>query len=225
MRYYIADCHFFHESLNHQMDCRGFSSVGEMNETMLTRWNDRVRKRDEVIILGDLSVGSAEETNDLLGRLNGKLYLVRGNHDRFGKNAAYRTDRFEWIRDYAELRDNNRKVVLCHYPVMFYNGQYQYQKPKTGGLEGVAIPPRDEMPNKTWMLYGHVHLTTDEILMRRFIRQTRETIRTTGDSEAYHIPCQMINCFCMLSDYTPLTLDEWIENDRKRQESELQDGK
>ena len=114
------------------------------------------------------------------------------------------------------------RVELTSY---FYNGQYQYQKPKTGGLEGVVIPPRDEMPNKTWMLYGHVHLTTDEILMRRFIRQTRETIRTTRDSEAYHIPCQMINCFCMLSDYTPLTLDEWIENDRKRQESELQDGK
>ena len=26
----------------------------------------------------------------------------------------------------------------------------------------------------------------------------------------------MINCFCMYSDYTPLTLDEWIECDRKR---------
>ena len=26
----------------------------------------------------------------------------------------------------------------------------------------------------------------------------------------------MINCFCMYSDYTPLTLDEWIEADRKR---------
>ena len=26
----------------------------------------------------------------------------------------------------------------------------------------------------------------------------------------------MINCFCMYSDYTPLTLDEWIELDAKR---------
>ena len=30
------------------------------------------------------------------------------------------------------------------------------------------------------------------------------------------IPCNRINCFCMYSDYTPLTLDEWIEFDRKR---------
>ncbi len=223
MRYYIADCHFYHESLIRQMDCRAFASVDEMNRIMLERWNDRVRKRDEVVILGDLSLGTAEQTNDLLDHLNGRLMLVRGNHDRFGKNASYRTDRFEWIRDYAELKDNNRRVILCHYPIMFYNGQYQLQKIKTGGLPFVKPLTRDERDQKTWMLYGHVHLTTDEVLMRRFIRMTRETVRTSQDGEAYHIPCQMINCFCMLSDYTPLSLDEWIENDRKREEME-QDG-
>jgi hypothetical protein len=26
----------------------------------------------------------------------------------------------------------------------------------------------------------------------------------------------MINCFCMYSDYTPLTLDEWIALDAQR---------
>ena len=26
----------------------------------------------------------------------------------------------------------------------------------------------------------------------------------------------MINCFCMYSGYEPLTLDEWIINDKKR---------
>ncbi len=28
----------------------------------------------------------------------------------------------------------------------------------------------------------------------------------------------MINCFCMFSDYIPLTLDEWIQVDRERRE-------
>ena len=32
----------------------------------------------------------------------------------------------------------------------------------------------------------------------------------------FQIPCQMVNCFCMFSDYVPLTLDEWIQVDRKR---------
>lgn len=30
------------------------------------------------------------------------------------------------------------------------------------------------------------------------------------------IPCCMINCFCVFSDYAPITLDEWIENDKMR---------
>lgn len=63
MRYYIADSHFFHASLNSKMDYRGFSSGEEMNSYMLEKWNNKVRKNDEVIILGDLSWGKPEETN------------------------------------------------------------------------------------------------------------------------------------------------------------------
>ena len=36
MRYYIADCHFFHENINHRMDKRGFSDALEMNEYMIS---------------------------------------------------------------------------------------------------------------------------------------------------------------------------------------------
>ena len=39
------------------------------------------------------------------------------------------------------------------------------------------------------------------------------------DGTEYELPCQMINCFCMFSDYEPLSLDEWIENDRKRRDA------
>ena len=50
MRYYIADCHFFHESLNRQMDCRGFADAQEMNAYMIEQWNKKVRWNDEVVI-------------------------------------------------------------------------------------------------------------------------------------------------------------------------------
>ena len=114
MRYYIADCHFFHKSLNYQMDCRGFASAEEMNAYMIEQWNRKVRWNDEVVILGDFSVGKAEETNRVLEQLNGFLYLIEGNHDRFGREKGYNAARFKWIRPYAELNDNKRKVVLCH---------------------------------------------------------------------------------------------------------------
>ena len=46
------------------------------------------------------------------------------------------------------------------------------------------------------------------------IEQYKRPVR--GSNELVGIPCQMINCFCMFSDYVPLTLDEWIQLDKKR---------
>lgn len=201
MRYYIADPHFFHGALNTKMDRRGFESVEAMNEYMLRQWNRKVRKNDEVVILGDLSWGKAEETNELLERLNGRLYLIQGNHDRFLKNKDYNAGRFVWIKPYEELQDNKRKVILCHYPIMCYNGQYRV----------------DENGNpKVYMLYGHVHDTQDQRLLERFQAITRETASVSPDGKKRQIPCNMINCFCMYSDYVPLTLDEWITCEKRR---------
>ena len=203
MRYYIADPHFFHGALNTKMDRRGFESVEAMIEHMLRQWNRKVRKNDEVVILGDLSWGKAEETNELLDRLNGRLYLIQGNHDRFLKNKDYNAGRFVWIKPYEELQDNKRKVILCHYPIMCYNGQYRV----------------DENGNpKVYMLYGHVHDTQDQRLLERFQAITRETASVSPDGTARQIPCNMINCFCMYSDYVPLTLDEWIACEKRRME-------
>ena len=203
MRYYIADPHFFHGALNTKMDRRGFESVEAMNEYMLRQWNRKVRKNEEVVILGDLSWGKAEETNELLERLNGRLYLIQGNHDRFLKNKDYNAGRFVWIKPYEELQDNKRKVILCHYPIMCYNGQYRV----------------DENGNpKVYMLYGHVHDTQDQRLLERFQAITRETASVSPDGTARQIPCNMINCFCMYSDYVPLTLDEWIACEKRRME-------
>ena len=103
----------FHEALNEKkMDKRGFESVQAMNEYMIEKWNQKVRRNDEVVILGDFSWGNAEETNDLLDRLHGKLYMIRGNHDYFCK-IRFRAERFVWIKSYAEMQDNQRKVILC----------------------------------------------------------------------------------------------------------------
>ena len=185
LRYYIADCHFFHDSLNRQMDCRGFAN----------RWND------EVIILGDFSLGKAEETNQVLEQLNGILCLIEGNHDQFGHKKGYNAARFKWIRPYTELNDNKRKVVLCHYPILCYNGQY---------LRTEEGEPR------TYMLYGHVHDTWDQRLMEQAQALARQQERRRSDGTEYFLPCKMINCFCMYSNYMPLTLDEWIMNDKAR---------
>lgn len=202
MRYYISDLHFFHKSLLTQMDCRGFASVEEMNTYMIHKWNQRVNHNDEVVILGDFSFGTAEETNWVLKQLKGKLYLIEGNHDHFIENRKFDASRFVWIKPYAEIKDNKKKIVLSHYPIFCYNGQNR--------VDGEGNP-------LTYMLYGHVHNTLDEVLVQQFQKITRETTREGVD---YPIPCNMLNCFCMYSDYTPWTLEEWIIFHKNREKNE-----
>ena len=103
---------------------------------------------------------------------------------------------------YAEIYDNKRKIVLMHYPVFCYNGQFRR------GADGTPL---------THMLHGHIHKSEDQELVDRFCVQTRATMRKSAHQEtAQPVPCQMINCFCMYSDYMPLTLEEWIECDCRR---------
>lgn len=192
------------------MDKRGFDTCDEMHEYIIGRWNAKVSPGDEVVILGDVSMERGKATSDILAQLNGRLSLIIGNHDTYLSDRRFDPSRFEWIKPYAELHDNKRKVILCHYPVFCYNGQYRRDK------EGTP---------KSYMLYGHVHDTRDEILINRFIQETRQTMyQGPGDEEPGRIPCQMINCFCMFSDYTPLTLDEWIEVDEKRRAERMISG-
>ena len=204
MRYYIADCHFFHRNMNTQMDKRGFASVEEMNEYMIKKWNNKVRPQDEIVILGDFSMGKGEETNELLDRLNGIKYLIEGNHDKYLEDRKFDKSKFRWIKPYYEFKENKCKIVISHYPIMCYNGQYRVD---------------DKGKPRAYMLYGHVHDSHDERLIHQFQNQMRATLaQAKGSDEPRNIECHMINCFCMFSDYEPLTVDEWIENDRARRE-------
>lgn len=197
MRYYIADCHFGHDKAR-QMDGRPFATAEQMDERMIEQWNSTVRpQKDEVVILGDFCLGKGERANELLQRLNGKKYLITGNHDKnFLRDKKFDSSLLEWVKPYCELHDNNRKVVLCHYPVICYNGQYH--------------------GDSSYMLYGHVHDTADYQNVRRFIRETGElTYRPRGrrgtEGEERPLACNLINCFTVFSEYCPRTLDQWIE--------------
>lgn len=203
MRYYISDLHFWHRALNKHMDKRGFESVEEMNDYMVERWNAKVRPNDEVVILGDFSWGTPEETRSILERLNGRLYLIRGNHDRFLDDKKFDSSRFIWIKDYCELSDNKRKVVLSHYPIACYNGQYR----------------RNAEGNPTaYMLHGHIHNTQDQQFLDKYVEYVRSQKHMSLSGNEEHVPCNLINCFCGYSDYQPMSLDEWIEIDNQRRQ-------
>ena len=60
---------------------RPFKDTTEMNEYIIKKWNSAVKEDDIVYHLGDVGFGTTEMLKELIGRLNGKKILLRGNHD------------------------------------------------------------------------------------------------------------------------------------------------
>ncbi len=78
--WFTSDTHFGHKNiLEFEKEARPFSSLEEMHEVMIERWNKVVASKDVVYHLGDFCFG--KQYLEIASRLNGKKTLVMGNHD------------------------------------------------------------------------------------------------------------------------------------------------
>lgn len=134
--FFTADLHFGHARIL-ELCGRPFASVEEMDEALVARWNDVVRKPDDIVwVLGDYALGDWRRALGHLARLNGRKLLVAGNHDRcfFGSSdgwkhvAAYHQAGFELVAPWARTKlpslapeTRGRKVLLSHFP---YDGDH-----------------------------------------------------------------------------------------------------
>jgi len=126
MEYFISDTHFGHKgSLNWPNEAaRKFKNVKEMNETIINNWNSIVKKEDTVYFLGDFAYKCSEkEIKKFFDLLNGKIILIKGNHDNRTLKANQKYHRFESIHDLLHITLYNREFVLCHYPIESWNGK------------------------------------------------------------------------------------------------------
>lgn len=79
--YVFSDAHFDHSNII-KFVFRPFRSTKQMNEELLSNWNFTVKENDAIYFLGDLSVGRHRRPIDYwLGKLNGEIFFIRGNHD------------------------------------------------------------------------------------------------------------------------------------------------
>ena len=118
--YVISDTHFGHKNILNFEDQNGkrfrgdlFSSVSEMNEFMINKWNSAVNPDDIVYHLGDVYFGSAEEADKILSRLNGRKRLILGNHDD-GKDPVLQKH-FQKILMWRKWPEYN--CILSHVPL------------------------------------------------------------------------------------------------------------
>ena len=129
MIYLISDTHFQH--LNIIKSCgRPFSDAEEMDRIMIENWNKTVKQNDEVYHFGDVSFGRPEVAENILHQLNGRIYLIKGNHEKTVLRKDGCRKRFEWVKDYYELKYNNKTCVMFHYPIYSWNkshyGSYHF---------------------------------------------------------------------------------------------------
>lgn len=117
--FFYADSHFGHGNLIEKIN-RPFSSIADMNETLIKNWNEIVPVNGNVYILGDFAWGSPEYARRIALRLNGFKYFIRGNHDPEKLERA--EGAFQWIKDLYELkvqdpevRGKVQRITLCHY--------------------------------------------------------------------------------------------------------------
>ena len=69
-----------------------------------------------------------------LDRLNGKIYLIMGNHDLKNIRQGY-IDRFEHVAMQMHIEVGKQRIYLNHYPFLCFDGGYK----------------------DVWQLFGHVH--------------------------------------------------------------------
>lgn len=90
--WFTSDFHFFHNNIIKYCN-RPFESVEKMNETIIRKYNERVKKNDTVFFLGDFGFfasrnrafrgeGQPFKPKDIIKKLNGNFIHVAGNHDK-----------------------------------------------------------------------------------------------------------------------------------------------
>lgn len=134
MNFYIGDPHLGHEAIIRLCN-RPFADVDEMDEAIISNWNSRVTNGDTVFILGDMMFRNKREPSEYLKRLKGHKSLVLGNHDASWIWRESATEHLTTHVSMMELIDRNRRVVLCHYPMLTW--------PNIRG--------------GSYMVYGHLH--------------------------------------------------------------------
>ena len=122
-RWIYADPHYWHGNVI-MYSGRPFIDAIQMNKVLIKNHNEVVRADDKVFILGDFCLANKDKTKEIVFKLNGKLILIMGNHDR-GRNIQWWYDvGFNEVIKYPIIVNGN--VILSHEPVKdivepFYN--------------------------------------------------------------------------------------------------------
>lgn len=172
----------------------------EHDKLIKENWNRVVHNNDNVYILGDIGRKGGNKDNEylceIISTLKGNKILVQGNHEKLNDNRLRQL--FKEIIPYKEIADNyngiNHKLILCHYPILFWNNQH-----------------------KGWLhLYGHVHMSDEWEVYKKCLSNVNDFFKDkTMKGYTDCPPAKAYNVGCMLPymSYQPRTLKEILSSD------------
>lgn len=150
MIWFTSDLHFGHESIIRYCN-RPFKTLENMHESLIHNWNSRVKESDTIYILGDLALCSYKEFEPLATRLNGKKYLIKGNHDHYS-DVQYQKLGITVVYE-LKIKLAGQMVRLSHYPyaLPWHLRPFAYES---------ELRFLDRRPPKIigeFLLHGHTH--------------------------------------------------------------------
>jgi calcineurin-like phosphoesterase family protein len=157
--WFTSDVHVGHSNII-AYSGRPFEDVPDMNERIVTGWNETVKTDDYVYVLGDLCMGKMDDSLPVAGRFQGHKILVPGNHDRCHPKFVGKKTVEHWKSRYHEVAGIERilpvqtriavghhvAVKACHFP---YTGDHTEE-----GDRYVDLRPED---TGEILIHGHVH--------------------------------------------------------------------
>jgi len=136
--FFTADQHYRHANIIKYCK-RPFSDAEEMNKVLIENHNSIVGPKDEVYMLGDIVFANeAKDVENIMSQLNGRKYLICGNHD---KSVVKSYSGFVWSKDIAKIKVHGQKIILCHYAMRIWDASHY----------------------GSWQLFGHSHGNLEEL--------------------------------------------------------------
>jgi calcineurin-like phosphoesterase family protein len=125
--YFTSDEHYGHQSIISKFQFRPFADLDEMTEGLIVKHNARVDKGDLVYHLGDMfwRTFPMAKAHEVMDRLNGQHYYIRGNHEELMDKHQSLRDRFVWMKNLETIHPpgtpKHPGIVLCHYAMRVWN--------------------------------------------------------------------------------------------------------
>ncbi len=162
--WFTADPHFGHKKIHQFIPGRPGNDTAHHDYLLIRNWNKQVKPEDTVIVLGDMFFMGANNSKEILSKLNGTKIRVRGNHDSPSHLQAM-SHGFAMSVDSLEMDIAGQKVLMSHYPykldfwqnmdrILHFRKQQRYADRRLKN-EG------------DWLLHGHTH--SSEILKNKMI--------------------------------------------------------